>query len=283
MDSFSFVVLGDIQNHNDVTTRMVDLAASLRPDLCVITGDLVNDGTDVALWEKCIEILEPLAAVCEVAAVPGNHDYEGVGLASNFRRFFRQPGELTYVSLRCGGCKFLLLDTILDSEDAWETGCLPPSSPQLQWLRRELYDARVRDESCFVFAHHPIFMPTRVYYTTSPTIRADESADGLSPGNLLPILTQGGAHAFFAGHLHFYERSRHDGMSFVTTGATGYEFPNLGEGGNAHSVVRLETNHLCHVEVLKDAVRCQAIDEWSEIIDEWEAPFNYKALSTGGE
>ena len=269
MDSFSFVVFGDIQNHNDVTRRILELAASLRPDLCVVLGDLVNDGTDLALWEECVALLEPLAAVCEVVAVPGNHDYEGAGIARHFQRLFRTTGSRTYLSLRRGGCRFLLLDTVLCSEEPWEQGALPANSPQLAWLSSELHHARVHDEPSFVFAHHPIFMPARIYGSTSPTIRVDEGGHGVSSGNLLPVLLQGSAHTFFAGHLHFYERSRYRAMNFVTSGATGYEFPNLGDGGNGCSVLRAETNHLCRIELCGDVVRCQAIDERSEAIDEW--------------
>ena len=115
-------------------------------------------------------------------------------------------------------------------------------------------------------------MPARIYGSTSPTIRVDEVADGVSTGNLLPVLLQGRAHTFFGGHLHFYERSRYGGTNFVTSGATGYEFPDLGEGGNRFSVLRLETNHLCRIDVLGDVVRCQAIDERLKVIDEWEEP-----------
>ena len=270
MSSFSFIVFGDMQNQNNVTRDIIALAASMHPDLCIVLGDLVNDGTDLALWEKCISLLEPLVTVSEVVALPGNHDYERPGVARKFCEFFRTSGEPTYRSLTRGGCRFLLLDTILYSGEPWEQGALPLDSSQLRWLTRELRDARVRDEPSFVFAHHPIFMPVQVYHTTSPTIRADASGDGISPGNLLPVLLQGCAHTFFAGHLHLYERSRHRGMNFVTSGATGYEFPGLGDGGNRLSILRRETNHLCRIELRGDVVRCQAVDERSAVIDEWE-------------
>ena len=61
-------------------------------------------------------------------------------------------------------------------------------------------------------------------------------------------------------------------MNFVTSGATGYEFPNVGEGGNRFGVLRREANHLCRIEVLGNTVRFQAIDERSVVMDEWEEP-----------
>ena len=272
MAPFSFVVFGDIQNHNSVAKHMIELAASQRPDLCVVVGDLVNDGTDLALWEECTSLLEPLGTVCEVVAIPGNHDYEAPGVAATFCRFLRAPGEPTYLSLGRGGCRFLLLDTVLHSGEPWEGGSMPSDSTQLGWLRSELQAAREHAEPCFVFGHHPVFMPAQIYRCTSPTIRVDEAGDTIAVGNLLPVLLEGRAHTFFAGHLHLYERSRYRGMNFVTSGASGFEFPNLGEGGNTFSISRHDRHHLCRAELSGDTVRFRAIDESSEVIDEWEEP-----------
>ena len=272
MDSFSVVVFGDMQNQNDITRRIIRLAAGMRPDLCIVLGDLVGAGTETALWEEGARLLEPLRAVGEVAAVPGNHDYEGPGATGNFRRWFRGPGELTYTSLRRGGCRFILLDTMLGDEDTLECGLFSPDSSQAAWLADELEGARALAEPSFVFAHHPIFMSTEVYFSTSPTIRVDETGRELTVGHLLPILLQGGAQIYFAGHIHLYEKSRYQGMCFITSGATSFEFPNLREGGNQFGEVRLEKNHLVHLDLGGDVVRVRAIDEWEEVIDAWEEP-----------
>ena len=275
MNDFSFAVFGDIQNHNDVTARVVELVRAAGPDLCVVLGDLVNDGSNLQLWEECRSLLKPLAEVCELAAIPGNHDYDGRGRAEHFRRFFRKPGSETFMSLRRGGCRFILLDTQMDCDCSHrdDDGAFLADSSQASWLKKELDQAKTLSEPSLVFAHHPIFMPVQMYDSTSPTIRVDERSGDLSLGNLLPILLHGNAQMFFAGHLHLYERSLYRDMHFVTTGATGYPFPNLGDGGNRFSELRLEKNHFCRVDVRADELDCHVIDERGEVMDKWREPF----------
>ena len=272
METFTFVVFGDIQEHNRATERIIDLAVSMKPDFCVILGDLVNDGNDLTLWRECIGLLEPLSAISEIAALPGNHDYEQIGVAENFSRFFRNPGELTYLSMIRSDCRFLLVDSILESTDSLEQGKLDQNSPQSSWLQNELTQAKIRSQGTFVFAHHPIFMPTDIYFSTSPTIRVDELTNPMSSGNLLPVLTHCGIAAFFAGHLHLYERSTFEEINFITSGATGYEFPNLEDGENRYSELRLEKNHLCRIQLVEHRVRFQAVDAWYNVMDEWDKP-----------
>ena len=272
MDSFSVILFGDTQEHNDIARRIIALAVDLQPDLCIILGDLVGTGRDLDQWEECSKLLEPLQRSCEVVALPGNHDYESAGIAHNFSARFRLPGVSTYMSLRRGGCRFILLDTMLYDRNTLECGYFPPDSPQAVWLKEELEQAKVLAEPAFVCGHHPVFMSTEIYRCTSPTIRADDCSDELEPGNLLPVLLDGGAQMYFAGHLHLYEKSKYQAMHFITSGATSYDPPKLQDGGNRFGELRLEKNHLCRLDLGRDRIRFQAVDEWSEVIDEWEEP-----------
>ena len=271
----SFAVFGDIQMHNEITRRVIEQVLTARPDLCIVLGDLVNNGSNLEFWEQCRNTLRPLAEACEVVVIPGNHDYDKSGRAEDFCRFFRKPGSETFLSLQRGGCRFILLDTQCGFDDSHHgyKGDFSADSPQSVWLRKELKDAKAHDEPALVFAHHPIFMPTQIYESTSPTIRVDDRSGDRSLGNLLPLLLEGNAQIFFAGHLHLYERSLYNGVHFITTGATGSPFLDLGEGGNRFSKLRLERNHFCLMRVGKDELECEAIDEWSETIDKWVEPF----------
>ena len=269
MPPFSLIVFGDPQNHNDVARRIVRLAADMRPDLCIILGDLVNNAADPDQWRGCVELLEPLARVCEIQTIPGNHDYEAPNVSTRFDRLFRPDAPLPWRALRRTGCRFLLLDTIAQAGDPWEAGAMPEGCAQLRWLETQLNEARDQNEHALVFAHHPIFLHPDVAFSTSPTIRTAKTADGFQPGNLLPVLLRGGAHAFFAGHIHLYERHRYEGLDCITTGATGYAFPNLPESPSPHHILTHEVHHVCHVEISDNAIRCRAIDEHSRTIDEW--------------
>ena len=272
MDSFSVVIFGDMQRHNEIARRIIRLAVDMRPDLCIILGDLVGAGRDLDQWETCSNLLRPLQRSCEVVALPGNHDYESAGVARNFCARFRRPDAPTYMSLRRGGCRFILLDTMRYDQDTLECGCFPPDSPQAVWLKDELQQAKQETEPAFVCGHHPVFMSTEIYFSTSPTIRVDERGNELAPGNLLPLLLRGGAQMYFAGHLHLYEKSKYQDMRFITSGATSYPFPNLQEGGNRFGELRLEKNHLCRLHLGGGIVKFQAVDEWAEVVDAWEEP-----------
>jgi len=276
VEPFSFVVFGDIQSLNDVTKRIITLAARKKPDLCIILGDLVPDGKDEQAWARCRALLEPLYEVCEVRAVPGNHDYEAAHTCENFRKFFRSANEETFTSFKRKGLRFILLDTILDSENPSDCiGYFKSDSDQANWLKSELEDAKSHGEPVFVFAHHPIFTPKDAYQSTSPTIRVDEGPQGLSHGNLLPILIDNPVKAYFAGHLHLYERSRYARIHFVTSGATGFDFPHFPPGGNPFSQIRLERNHLCLLHVSKERLNCQVLDETSQLMDQWGEGLSY--------
>ncbi len=273
IEPFSFIVFGDTQSLNDVTRRIVSVALGKKPDLCIILGDLVPDGNDEEAATRCRTILEPLNQVCEARAVPGNHDYEGPHICKNFCRFFRTANEKTFTAFKKMGSRFILLDTILDSDNPSDyIGYFKSGSEQATWLKSELEDAKNLDEPVPVFAHHPIFMPKEAYPSTSPTIRLDEDQRGFSSGNLLPLLIEGAIKVYFAGHLHFYERSRYARTHFVTSGATGFEFPHFPPGGNPYSQVLLERNHLCHLLLSPEVLRCRVLDETSQLIDEWEEP-----------
>ena len=81
------------------------------------------------------------------------------------------------------------------------------------------------------------------------------------------------------GVTHLYEKSRYQDMRFIISGATSYAFPDLREGGNRFAELRLEKNHLCRLDLGGGACRFQAVDEWGEVMDEWEEPLRALAHS----
>ena len=46
--------------------------------------------------------------------------------------------------------------------------------------------------------------------------------------------------------------------------------PNLREGGCRFSELRLEQNPLCRLDLGGGTLRFRAVDEWGDVIDEWE-------------
>jgi 3',5'-cyclic-AMP phosphodiesterase len=122
--------------------RAVADAAVLRPDAVIVSGDIVEHGTDRE-YERARELLA--AAGAPVHVLPGNHD-DRAGL----RRHFGLPGagaeRVTYAA-EAGPLRLLMLDSTIPGQDAGELG-----AEQLAWLGGEL---SASDAPAIVALHHP--------------------------------------------------------------------------------------------------------------------------------
>jgi len=262
----SFVVLGDPQRHNDQLKRLVDQIVTEEAAFLVILGDLVDDADDTSSWRRFAELAAPLFSRFHVYAVPGNHDYQKDGSSSHFLSITKLAR--TYHSATIENCCFLWLDTVLDAPThSKEQGSLRTDSAQYTWLKETLKSARRDHRNIFVFAHHPILMPTNTYFTTSPDIRLDALTEPPTLGNLFPLLEEYGVSAYFAGHIHAYEHSEFHGITFVTSGATSYELWPIETSDNSFRVVSRERYHYLKVTISASRMSVAAIDEKGTVLD----------------
>ena len=271
MPSLSVVLFGDMQQQNEITQNIIQVARSLQPDLCIVLGDLVNNATDLAQWERCNKLLAPLLAQCELHAIPGNHDYEQPGIANHFAKHFATPHALPYTAFsRCGN-RFILLDTML-YDQTMERGLFTDDTPQYTWLEAELAKAQEQGEAAFVCGHHPIFMSPELYFSTSPSIRVDTTRAAVEPSPLLHALLAGKARMYFSGHIHLYDHSRFKGLPCITSGATSYDFPEVSDGRNPYSELCVKKHHLCHLELADGKLIFTALDQFATAFDTWQEP-----------
>lgn len=123
-------------------SRVIRLRPS--PDLVVLSGDLVNDGTPSEYnWLR--ELLLPLPMPWQL--MPGNHDDRG-----QLRAAFPEQGfsgdELCCARREVDDLRLLFLDTTIPGEEGGEI-----ADAQLAWL-----DAAVDAErASLLFLHHPPF------------------------------------------------------------------------------------------------------------------------------
>jgi 3',5'-cyclic AMP phosphodiesterase CpdA len=140
--------------------RVVDTSAALarvvaavsetvpRPDICVVTGDLVDLGRPVE-YAQLRALLKPLAM--PVYVIPGNHD-ERQALRAAFAEDGYMPaaGEFIQYTVERHPVRLVALDTIVPGEGG---GLL--CAERLAWLDARLGEAR--DRPTVVLMHHPPF------------------------------------------------------------------------------------------------------------------------------
>jgi 3',5'-cyclic AMP phosphodiesterase CpdA len=199
-----FVVYGDVRSGHDVHALLQRSIADEDPDFALVTGDLVDRGTDEGDWERFFEIAAPLLRQVTLFAAPGNHDYGRTGRgAAVFVKLFRPTRsgeeESSYYSFDVGHAHFVAVDSNQYS-----------SPQQRQWLDRDLADARKRGmKVLFAFAHEGPWS-TGMHGDHEVAIR-----------EWAPILEKHRVTLFFYGHDHHFERGRVGKLEYVVSGGGG--------------------------------------------------------------
>ncbi|MFW6357404.1 MAG: phosphodiesterase [bacterium] len=157
-----------------------------RPDFCVVTGDIADDGSMHA-YERAREILGKL--VMDWVVLPGNHDHKASLVKTLLSGIdWVQPAEDRICwSLPLGHIRLLALDTTIP-------GCHQGGLdlPMLRWLENEL-DVH-RNFPMILCMHHPPFPIGIGHMDRTPMTGAEKLAALLSESpNVIRIL---------AGHAH---------------------------------------------------------------------------------
>ncbi|MEE9140409.1 MAG: phosphodiesterase [Alphaproteobacteria bacterium] len=118
------------------------------PDVAVLTGDLVNGGTEDE-YEYLRDLLEPLAM--PIYLIPGNHDErEAMRRAFRHHDYLPRRGRLLNYVLDDYPLRFIALDTVIPGEPGGRVG-----AEQLDWLAARLAEAP--DRPTVILMHHPPF------------------------------------------------------------------------------------------------------------------------------
>jgi 3',5'-cyclic AMP phosphodiesterase CpdA len=125
------------------------LALDPQPDVLLITGDMVERGSD-AEYALLRGLLAPLTLPCLI--IPGNHD-DRAAMRRAFSEpawdYLRQGDEFIQYTVTLGGLRFVALDTLVPGEGRGKL-----CGRRLQWL-----DERLSQDSTptIVMLHHPPF------------------------------------------------------------------------------------------------------------------------------
>lgn len=204
---FRFVVYGDTRSEPAVHRSVVAAVARDAPDFVVHTGDLVEDGRDLSLWQEFFEIEAPLLRSAIFVPVIGNHEIIRPGSPGieNYRRFVHvspdgPSPELDY-TFRYGNTRFVLANAY----DDW-------TGEAREWLDRELSKARREgpDDWLFVVMH---------WGPRSSGPHGDNVL--LAEAGVSTVLRRHRVDLVMAGHDHLYERGEHDRVRYMVSGGGG--------------------------------------------------------------
>lgn len=200
-----FAVYGDVRSGHDVhaliNQRLIDEA----PDLALVTGDLVDAGSDEGDWERFFEIARGLLRGLAIYPAPGNHEAARLGRGmARFLELFRwplRPGEPdgAYYSFDAAGVHFVALDSNQYRSPA-----------QKQWLERDLAAARKAGaRAIFAFTHD------------GPWSSGMHGGNATCASQYVPILERYGTTMLFGGHDHHYERGKVGNLPYLVSGGGG--------------------------------------------------------------
>jgi len=235
-DRFTFALFGDSYDREPLVSlmKMVDARA---PAFVVTLGDMVEQGAKeegLKQWQVAGERTGWFLRTHPIWPVIGNHEVDAdfnSGL-SHFLGFYGLKSQNYSFTFR--NSKFIVLGV----DEEWR-----PSPPeQVEFVRRELAD-RDRHDHIFVFRHNP-------FYTIGMK-EADQVPN--SPTALTKLFEDARVTAVFAGHDHYYYRTRRNNVNYIIAGVSGagvYDLVRLAEQapGDAYmGVSKAEDQVVLHV------------------------------------
>ena len=227
-DDFTFMHASDTHLAPESAPRtraLLQLVSDRRPDLVLVSGDLIKDALRVpeaeasSLYELYVK--ETSASTRPVWSVPGNHEIFGIERHLSLvspknplygKNMYRKHLGPNYYSFNRGRVHFIALDTV-DVEDLWYYGHVDKA--QLDWLVKDLSFVP-KGTTVVTFNHIPFFTSgLSVWgYTDSgvaPTLLrvGERMVYRHVVSNAADVLDRLKDHRYalsLAGHNHSYER-----------------------------------------------------------------------------
>lgn len=241
--SFSFIQASDTHLSEGSLERMQkfrEVVDSAKPDLVLITGDLVKDALRVPETEatRLFQLFktEIGAMATPVWCVPGNHENFGIERQLSLvspqnplygRKMYRFYFGPDYYSFNYGGCHFIGLNS-LSFDDLYYYGHI--DSTQLEWLKRDI--AVLPPSTPIITFQHVPFFPGALSmenYKDNGFDRTVEWENGTlqyrhvvsNAQEVLAILSTHNYPLALAGHHHMQQKFTMEGVQtrFEQTGA----------------------------------------------------------------
>lgn len=239
LKNWTFLAFGDTRTNHDAHGKIIQTLLKVfpRPEFLIHTGDLTENGTLPALWDRFFEIERPVLERMPFLAVCGNHEQRGptyFGMFSNPLSQGNRP--CSWYSFRYGNAVFL----VLDPKDRF--------SEQTGFIDRVL-SAADRDgvKWRIVACHYPVF-------SSGPHGNNQQEID-----NWAPLFEKYHVQLAFFGHDHLYERNVKEPVTYLTLGGGGAPLYQPKQGLNPYSVKLLSILHLARITVSETALSVSVI------------------------
>ncbi len=221
--------------------------------LLINAGDIVQEGDDLFQWVNYFQTVSLYSQNNYMIAAVGNHDYRGEetedGLPPLFKQFFRShvSNDLGYASIELGRLTILVLNSnfnfISDKRKA----------EQFEWLEKRLQDNQKRNIPVFITMHHSPFSSSPEWLRSIPRTLRNEFVPIIEKYSVVKMV--------LSGHLHMYERSVKNGITYLVAGPSGGIY-NVQSYINPHKVFILPW--VTTFSLLKIQGKTLTVDTYSE-------------------
>jgi len=245
-DSFSFTVIGNVENSIDVFDRkLLPLINGKTPDFVIFTGNSVMDGAEDkygALYKTLEKLTSPFLLTV------GDNEISDFGA----KRFYRHIGPY-YFSFATHNAYFIFLDTTGKTSEKW----------QKEWLLSQFENARDYQYK-FVIMNRPISCsPSKREKIFFKKRQVSESYREF----LLKTFATAKVSAIFSAGKGFYSRTDIQGVPYFTTGGGGGGKINLRKEPFYH-FLKVQINHQgmnIQVVPLREQNRSMLSQTWKTI------------------
>lgn len=216
-----------------LNTIFMDISNMIqKPDLIVITGDIVHEGKTED-YQKIVKLLQRQMDSLDVPieVIMGNHDR----INSFFDGFLKEPRRKKYYfSIEKPDLTMFFLDT---AHNGLEAGYL--GTDQLTWLSDNLQDCRAK--TSIIFMHHPMDGPGLHHMRYSILQESSE---------FLEVIKNTSVKGVFAGHIHFETNFSKDNILFHTADSAAYHInssnshKHLIYDGTSYDIITVEDSEI---------------------------------------
>jgi serine/threonine-protein phosphatase CPPED1 len=187
-------------------------ANRLKPAFVVITGDLINEGSNAAQTAEFKRIAAKLDPQIKLYNLPGNHDVQNEPTAESLARYRERFGP-DYYTFRSGDITGIVLNSNL--EKGFKN--VPAEAEKMEaWFKAELAKAKAGGaKHIIVFQHIPLFRKD----PNEPEVYENVPVDVRQ--RYLKLMHEYGVKWVFAGHQHQNEEAHDGDLQMIATGPVG--------------------------------------------------------------